>query len=310
MAISTDPPSKPRLLGDWGTSRLRLWLARDGAITPWREGPGIGVIDRPATQVLREILTEMTDDARPLSIALCGMAGARGGLCEAPYVDCPADLAAWARQAVRIDFDGIPLAIAAGVATPAASQRADVMRGEETQVFGAIACDPALTSGRHTLLLPGTHSKWVEIDNGSIMSFTTFFTGELFALLGRSSLLAAGVAGDDEDAGFAAGLDCASAGEGVLGDVFQARALQLRQGRSGAWAAAFLSGLLIGGEFAEMAARGALPAHIQLVGDEKLAKRYALTLASHEIRTTIFDVEAITLAGLAMINPGTHDVED
>ena len=310
MAIPTDPPSKPRLLGDWGTSRLRLWLARDGTITPWREGPGIGVIDRPATQVLREILTEMTADARPLSIALCGMAGARGGLCEAPYVDCPADLAAWVRQAVRIDFDGIPLAIAAGVATPAASQRADVMRGEETQVFGAMACDPALASGRHTLLLPGTHSKWVKIEDGAITSFTTFFTGELFALLGRSSLLAAGVAGDDDDAGFAAGLDRAHAGEGVIGNVFQARALQLRQGRSGAWAAGFISGLLIGGELAEMATRGALPGRVPLVGDAKLAKRYALALASYGISSTILDAEAITLAGLAMINPETRDAED
>ena len=300
MASQTDPRSGPRLLGDWGTSRLRLWWDRDGVITPWREGPGIGAIDRPAAQVLREILAELQANQRPQSIALCGMAGARGGLHEAGYVDCPADRAAWVRQAVRIDFDGIPLVIAAGVATPVGGHRADVMRGEETQVFGAIARDSGLKEGRHTLLLPGTHSKWVEIEDGAITGFTTYLTGELFALLGRSTLLSAGVAGRDENAGFAAGLEQARGG--VLGNLFQARALQLREGASGAWASGFLSGLLIGGEIAEVAALGALPARVPLVGNAKLAKRYAIALASHGTTTQILDAEAVTLAGLALMN--------
>ena len=302
MTNQTHPPSRTHLLGDWGTSRLRLWRLRDGVIAPWREGPGIGAIDRPAAQILRECLTELQGDGRPQSITLCGMAGARGGLHEAPYAECPADRAAWARQAARIDFDGIPLAIAAGVAIPADSDRADVMRGEETQIFGAIALDPALATGRHMLLLPGTHSKWVEIADGAITGFTTFLTGELFSLLGRSTLLSAGVAGDDEDAGFAAGLERARAEGGVLGDFFQARALQLRQGRSGAWAAGFLSGLLIGGETAEVAARGLLAVRVPLIGDAKLARRYALALASNGTTTQILDAEAATLAGLALLD--------
>lgn len=309
MTGQPHPPSRTHLLGDWGTSRLRLWLARDGVIAPWREGPGIGTID-PAAQVLQSFVAELGADERPLSITLCGMAGARGGLREAPYLDCPADRAAWARQAVRIGFDGIPLAIAAGVATPAMGPRADVMRGEETQVFGAIARDPALATGRHTLLLPGTHSKWVEIEDGAITGLTTFFTGELYALLGRSSLLAAGVAGDDADAGFAVGVDRAQAAGGVLGDLFQARAVQLRQGRSGAWAAGFLSGLLIGGEIAEIAARGALPAKVSLIGDEQLAKSYAVALASHGTIAQILDAEAVTLAGLALVNRETSHAHD
>ena len=308
MADQTHTPFGKRLLGDWGTSKLRLWWDRDGVITPWREGPGIGVLDRPAGQVLREILAELPADAQPQAIALCGMAGARGGLQESGYAECPADRASWERRSARIDFDGIPVAIAAGVATPADGKRADVMRGEETQVFGAIARDTALAAGRHTLLLPGTHSKWVTIEHGAITGFTTFLTGELFALLGRSTLLSAGVAGDDEDAGFAAGLEHAPGG--VLGELFQARAMQLRKGHSGAWASGFVSGLLIGGEIGEVAARRALPATVPLIGAAMLARRYALALARYGVTTQILDVEAVTLAGLALMNPDARHADD
>ena len=201
MALPDSPPCATRLVGDWGTSRLRLWLAHGDAITPSREGPGIGALDRPAEAVLRALVADLPAVERPAKIVLCGIAGARGGVHEAGYVDCPADQIGWGQEATRIDFDGIPLVIGAGVAMavsgPVSAQRADVMRGEETQVFGAIARHPALATGRHTLLLPGTHSKWVDIEDGAITGFTTFVTGELSALLGKSTLLAAGDQGED-----------------------------------------------------------------------------------------------------------------
>ncbi len=309
MANPDPHPAATRLFGDWGTSRLRLWLARGDTITPWREGPGIGALDRPAVDVLRALVAELPAGARPARIVLCGMAGARGGLHEAGYVDCPADRTAWARQATRIAVNGIPLVIGAGVALPTAAPRADVMRGEETQVFGAIARDPALETGRHTLLLPGTHSKWVSIEDGAITAFTTFFTGEMFALLGTSTLLVAGVEGEDGDAGFAAGLDRARAGGG-LGALFEARAAQLRKGRSGAWAAGFLSGLLIGGEIAEMAARGPLPARIPVIGDARLATRYAHALDAFGSTAQALDADAVTLAGLSLLDGEPIDAHD
>jgi 2-dehydro-3-deoxygalactonokinase len=308
MASQTHLHARTRLLGDWGTSKLRLWWDRDGVVTPWREGPGIGAIDRPAAQILRGILAELPAGEHPRSIALCGMAGARGGLHEAGYADCPADRATWVKHAARIDFDGIPLAIAAGVATPSGGHRADVMRGEETEVFGAMACDPALATGQHTLLLPGTHSKWVTIEDGAIAGFTTFLTGELFALLGRSTLLSAGIAGDNEDAGFAAGLE--QARRGLLGELFQARAMQLRKGCSGAWASGFLSGLLIGGEICEAAERGLRPASVPLIGAPALARCYALALATYGIRTQMLDTEKVTLAGLALIHSDTSNADN
>ena len=97
---------------------------------------------------------------------------------------------------------------------------------------------------------------------------------------------------------------------GVLGELFQARALQLRQGRSGAWATGFVSGLLIGGEIGEVAARRALPATVPLIGAAMLARRYALALARYGVTTQILDVEAVTLAGLALMNPDARHADD
>ena len=87
MANPHNPPCEMRLFGDWGNSRLRLWLVRGDTITPWREGPGIGALDRPATDTLQALVAELPADARPAKIVLCGMAGARGGLREAGYVE-------------------------------------------------------------------------------------------------------------------------------------------------------------------------------------------------------------------------------
>ena len=153
------------------------------------------------------------------------------------------------------------------------------------------------------------HSKWVGIEDGAITRFTTFFTGELYALLGKSTLLAAGVEGEDGDDGFAAGLDRAR-DAGVLGGLFAARAAQLRSHRSGAWAAGYLSGLLIGGEIAEMAARAPLPARVPLIGDARLAERYARALAGFGSTPQPLDAEAFTLAGLSLLDGVPTDAHD
>lgn len=161
-----------RAIGDWGTSRLRLYRVENGMVAGETEGLGIGVSQVPPADVLRTAPASLGDD-RPEAIRLCGMAGARGGLAEAAYADCPAEAASWRAAALRSSFDGVPLCIAADVA----SDR-DVMRGEETQIFGVKVLYPALGD----VLLPGTHSKWARMDGGVIVGFDTFIAGELHAV--------------------------------------------------------------------------------------------------------------------------------
>ena len=277
------------VIGDWGNSRLRLWRLEDRSVVGRRDGSGIA---QPGDQAAK--LAAALGDWDPERLVLCGMAGARNGLREVPYVECPAGPEGWRSRVIEFELAGCAVAIAPGAVV---SSVPDVMRGEETQVFGAIARDPALAKGRHLVVLPGTHSKWVRLADGRIESFRTFMTGELFELLQRSSLFAAGdEAGEaDDEAGFTDGL----ARRGALSSLlFEARSAQLARGKSAKWAHGFVSGVLIGAEIAEMEPNGPLA----IVGEPKLAGRYARALAGRGLDATILDAEECTIAGLRLLS--------
>ncbi|USI74503.1 2-dehydro-3-deoxygalactonokinase [Sphingomonas morindae] len=295
------------IVGDWGTSRLRLFRLEAGAVTDRRDGPGIAALPDTPEAVLRAAIAPWRDDGPPASISLCGMIGSRNGWRDVPYVACPADAAAWAAGAARLDFDGSEVAIMPGLACADARGVPDVMRGEETQIFGAMALDPALGRGRHRIALPGTHGKWAEVEDGAVRGFRTYLTGELFALLRDHSTLARAGAGPAEApdeavaaerAGFAAGLAEAEATP-LAGALFQTRSRQLREARSQAWALGFLSGLVIGAEVAAATAEPQAGA-VMLIGDPALAGRYAEALARRGLATHLGDGDACARAGLAL----------
>jgi 2-dehydro-3-deoxygalactonokinase len=281
------------VIGDWGSTRLRLWRLEHGKVAERREGPGILTAGDPG-----EALASTLGDWPAKRIILCGMAGARGGLREAAYLPCPLSSGQWRTRTEPAQFSGAQLLIAAGLSCRDASGRADVMRGEETQVFGAMALDPALAGGLHLVLLPGTHSKWLWLDDGAILGFRTWMTGELFALLGKSSLLATGDPGGSEDEGFAAGLARARERGALSSTLFEARAAQLVDGRGTDWARGFVSGLLIGAEVAEMAASNAVVA----IGDEVLVARYGEALAQRGVQVRRMDGEVCAIAGLRLLD--------
>ncbi|VWX46733.1 2-dehydro-3-deoxygalactonokinase [Novosphingobium sp. 9U] len=295
---------RAEILGDWGTSNLRLWLRFGGAVAERRDGRGVGALAANAAQQLRD-LTAAWREAYDISvIVLCGMAGARGGLHETGYVECPASAADWAGRAARTEIADTPVTIGSGLAFRDRDGRDDVMRGEETQVFGALRLHPELAIGRATMLLPGTHSKWVTLDGGRVTGLRTFITGELYALLSRSSLFATGGAdesGHTDEEGFAQGMAEGRNAPGLTGSLFQARAGQLRQGRSAAWARSYLSGLLLASEVAQMQQLGMLPNQVTMIGAHALCERYRTVLASAGVATRLLDDEACTLAGLELI---------
>lgn len=286
--------SGPPVLGDWGSTRLRLWRMAEAKVADRREGPGIfAAPDRAAA--LLDALGDWPGDR----LMLCGMAGAREGLHEVPYLPCPISANQWASGTADIALGEWRVSIAAGLSCRTLQGRSDVMRGEEAQVFGALTLDPALAAGTHWLLLPGTHSKWVRVKDGSITGFRTFMTGELFALLERSSLAVAGsAAGNDNEPGFSAGLDRTLEGGGLSGNLFEARSAQLVEGRSGDWGRGFLSGLLVGTEVAELAPQGL----VTVIGAPELSGRYAEALARHGAEARPMDGEACAIAGLRLLD--------
>ena len=288
------------VLGDWGTSNLRLFRVQDGRITAQREGPGIGEVGRQAESAFAQTIAPWLEDGAPTEIRLCGMAGARDGWVEAPYAICPADVDEWRAAAIRFDWRGAPISIMAGLTCTGADGVPDVMRGEETQIFGACAAHPELAQGRHLFVLPGTHNKWTLVENGRVAAFRTVPTGELFALLrDRSTLGPKDATGDvdQESAGFAEGLERASDAR-LLTTLFAARSMRLRSGKSADWALGYLSGLLIGCEIAEVRATLAHSGDVVLIGDQRLSARYAMALDAQGVGSRLLDGQSCALAGL------------
>lgn len=290
--------------GDWGTSNLRLYRIEGGNVVDRVVGPGIGNLGGATPQdVLRTALTSWRRAGDPTAIHLCGMVGSRNGWVEVPYVNCPADAATWAAQSARLPLDGIPVMIGAGLACTRSSGAPDVMRGEETQIFGAMAQTPSLATGRHLIALPGTHGKWATVEDGRVTRFQTFLTGELFALLCTHSTLTRASSDDgaavDEATGFDAGLARIRGGGHLLGALFEARSTQLRSGVGGSWARGFLSGLVIAAEIAEIEAVAI--GEIALIGDPALIERYSRALAVWNLSATPYAGDACSLAGLRLL---------
>lgn len=289
------------IVGDWGSTRLRLWRVEGGEITDRREGPGVIGLQKAPADVLLEAIAPWRA-VGVTRVTLCGMAGARGGLYEAGYAPCPVDAAQWAQRTAAFTLDGLTVRIAAGCAHDRGGGFRDLMRGEETQLFGAMALGPVLAAGRHMLVLPGTHSKWAVVESGRIISFRTFLTGELFARLQGSSLLPdPASAPGSEEAAFAAGVEAARDG-GLLGNLFLTRSAQVDAGRPAEWAAAFLSGLLIGSECAEMAGATPPASPVRIIGAPSLTEHYAVALTRFGNSAGQLDADACTLAGLRMID--------
>ena len=179
---------------DWGTSNLRAWaMGPSGPLAEATSDDGMGRLkpDEFEPALLRLIdpwLPPLSTNAPVTPVLACGMVGARQGWREAAYrtVPCtPVDAAAILHvptQDQRITFH-----IAPGLRQ---DSPADVMRGEETQVAGVLAMQPGFDG---VICAPGTHSKWIQVSAGEVVSFQTYMTGELFALLATQSVLRHGM---------------------------------------------------------------------------------------------------------------------
>lgn len=278
---------------DWGTSRVRAWAMDTGGrpLASAESDDGMGDLARDDFEPALLSLIEPWLTGR-LRIVICGMAGAREGWAEAPYraVPCPPIASGIAPE---VDDARLDATIVPGLSQ---ADPPDVMRGEETQIAGLMARRPGFDG---IVCLPGTHTKWVEISAGEVVSFRTFMTGEIFALLSRRSILRHVVGEAWDDPPFHAALDDAISSPQMLGArLFGIRAETLIANAPEEMPQARLLGLLIGLELA-----GARPywlgQRVVILGAETLAQRYRSALARQGVAAELVDVEEVTCAGLA-----------
>ena len=244
--------SETALIGvDWGTSALRAYrLSADGKILEHVSEPKgiLNVENNTFAETLDAVIGAWRKPGLP--VILSGMIGSRQGWIEVPYLNVPATLDDLANAMVQPNHDPA-LHFVPGLAQDLPDRAPDVMRGEETQILGAVGGD----QGHHLLIMPGTHSKWVLVERSRITWFATFMTGELFAILKDHSILGRMMSiesGDHDRRAFEQGLDQArSQSGGLLQKLFSARTLPLFERLPSESVAAYLSGLLIGTEIKE-----------------------------------------------------------
>ncbi|MDM4765273.1 2-dehydro-3-deoxygalactonokinase [Pelomonas sp. SE-A7] len=289
--MSVEDSSFPRetaLIGlDWGSSSLRAMLIDgQGQVLRQRQSAAGASSLHGGADAFVASLDELIGDwhGTGVPVLACGMVGSAHGWREVPYAACPADAAQLAAGALAVDWRGRPVRLLPGLRCDAGTP--DVMRGEETQVLGAVALRPELAEGA-CIVMPGTHSKWAQVQGGAVQVFATQMTGELFAVLRKHSVLGRLMADEatDDLPAFAEGVRAARdhGEEGLSHQLFSVRTLGLTGRLAASALPDYLSGLLIGHELraglrwreqSSFLAR----APLLLIGEAALCQRYAKAL--------------------------------
>lgn len=280
---------------DWGGSGRRAYLLDDSLalVAKVADGYGVFALDAPFAESLERLRGRLGCSSSVATI-LSGMVGSRSGWIEAPYLPVPMDLRGLHISCV--DIPSTPCRIVSGVSYAAGP---DVMRGEETQILGSLLLAEGVLGGSGVFLLPGTHSKWVQVTDGRIVSFRTYLTGELFAMLRERGSLAPVLAnGADDGPSFEAGLQAAAGGVPLSSSLFSLRASVLLGKIAETDALAFLSGLLIGTEGAEFRKNREVGGEIRIIGEPHLSRLYGRAAQFFSCAAAIIDPDAAYLAAL------------
>lgn len=285
------------IAADWGNTNLRLW-ALDRANTVLAErSAGRGFSDLAPEEwepLLLETCGDLLAQDRQSPVLICGAAGSRGGWAEAPYrqVPCTPNGGAEAMPAPVRD-PRLSVRILPGLcqADPPA-----ILRSEETQIAGFLASEPEFDG---VVCLPGTHTKWVHISAGEVVSFMSVMTGELFSLLAERSILRRTIARDGHDE--AAFLDAVEQAlrypERLTNTLLSLRARAILAGLDPVVGLSRLSGLLVGADLA--AARYYwLGREVMVIGAESISAKFAIALHTQGVPVRVQDGKATALAGL------------
>ena len=281
---------------NWGTTNFRAYKLDAKGHVEGEKTSNRGAVSVPAGGFQDALVGELMEwlDAGDTRILMCGMVGARRGWKEAPYVEVPAGFESIVQSVIKLDVDGFDARIVPGLICADSSGVPDVMRGEETEILG---CAGDLGGDVH-FCLPGTHTKWVRMQDGKIGVFATSMTGDLFRAIRESTILRSCTQHEpnDEDA-FLSGVKRAGQ-DGDLGhQLFGVRTLVLTGKMNEKSASSYLSGLLIGKEIRENARK---EDHVHLIGEPSLCRLYQKAMRELGATSTI-EPEGAALRGLQRI---------
>ncbi len=280
---------------DWGTTHRRAYLLGErGELLEERSDDDGALAARGRyAESLSELLASWPSG---LPVVMSGMVGSATGWQEAPYLDAATPLTSLAHHLVPLTqpANGRRCLIVPGYRWRGTPDEVDVMRGEETQLLGALM----LGHGDGWYVLPGTHSKWVGVQQGTVQVLRTYMTGELFGLLGQHGTLSGLIGETEHEGAFLAGLQAAPRGA-LSQTLFGCRARVVAGDMPAAQARSYLSGLLIGAEFGDALQRAQpAPRQVTLIAAEHLVGGYRSAAAQHGCALQVLDPREVYLAAM------------
>jgi 2-dehydro-3-deoxygalactonokinase len=282
--------TKPFISLDWGTSSFRAYMvgAQGEVEDTFESSEGILAVKDGAFEAVLESHIGTWDKSLP--VIASGMITSKQGWVECAYAECPATLDDLAKKiTVHKTKSGRTIHFLTGLHFNSHSIGHDVMRGEETQVFGS------LSSGARHFVTPGTHSKWIDASGESITQFSSYMTGEVFALLRNHSILGRLMTSDThEPIAFRTGLDKAMADPaGFMHSIFSVRSLGLFQAMPPEHLSSYLSGLVIGTEIAHATAHHSKAADYVILASVGLGARYLEAMQHVGLNVAMGDALAV-----------------
>jgi 2-dehydro-3-deoxygalactonokinase len=282
--------TKPFIGLDWGTTSFRAYLVDSEGVVSDQVAAAEGILavkDGAFEQALEQRISAWD---KTLPIIASGMITSRQGWVELPYVDCPAGPENLAKAVhTKALASGRTVHFLTGLHLNSSTLGHDVMRSEETQVFGA------MDSGAKHFVTPGTHSKWIDVEDGKITNFATYVTGETFAVMKAHSILGRLMANDtDDEHAFLNGIDRAFADPaGLLHNLFSARSLALYQELAADKISSYLSGLIIGAEIGHAVSMRDSTQHYAVLASPGIGSKYMTAMKHAGLRVSMGDPLAI-----------------
>lgn len=275
---------------DWGTTNRRAWRVQGGTVQG-EFADELGFTSVPAGGFPAEVTT-IRERLGDLPLLMAGMVGARGGWVPAPYLPCPLDLATLSHSLIEVPGERAWIVPGASFVD---GLRGDVIRGEETQFFGAVAA--GLCGSDALICHPGTHNKWALMQGGRLTRFRTVMTGEMFSILRSQSLLKAWLDGEAAPGeAFAEGVARGLEGRALTADLFTVRARVLLGSLAETDVASFVSGLLIGADL-RTGVKSMPEGDVVVMGRGALTRLYSAALSQAGRPNHQVDGEEAFLAG-------------
>jgi len=317
------------IAGDWGTSNLRLYLClyqsgKGSSVIDTRYGLGIGQLqrrDRADSEFETEFFKlsqDWFDQHGNMPVILSGMVGSTIGWKDAPYLDCPVDAERIAHGRFSFSARGIDFSVLGGLKTINPLGLPDVMRGEELQLLGWQLLNSGL-QGDRLFALPGTHNKWSLCQQHQIKTFLSAFTGELYEILGKHSIL---IAQDSQhqfdEPSFIEGVNTAQklGQANILHALFSVRSRQVLGEITAEQSSSYLSGLIIAADvvgayqvFNSQYSKDPSndPLGVTIIGESQLSQNYLLALSQLGIPAERVEPSIVAIAGFSAIYQYIYD---